>query len=109
MRERGRRLPEEDVVMDITGVNGVGPIHVSAPAPAKPEQLAENRDLVQAVKALNAAASFGENNELNFLMDRNTRLPVIRIVNRKTNEVVEQIPPEYVLRLAEAARNGGAK
>ena len=64
----------------------------------------ENRDLVQAVKALNAAASFGDNNELAFLMDRTTRLPVIRIVNRKTNEVVDQIPPEYVLRLAEELR-----
>ena len=87
--------------MDITGVNGVGQTPVSAPAPVTPEQLAENRDLIQAVKALNAAASFGDNNELSFLLDRNTRLPVIRIVNRKTNELVDQIPAEYVLRLAE--------
>ena len=90
--------------MDITGVNAVGQTPVSAPAPVTPEQLAENRDLVQAVKALNAAASFGDNNELSFLLDRNTRLPVIRIVNRKTNELVDQIPPEYVLRLAEELR-----
>ena len=90
--------------MDITGVNGVGQAPVSTPAPVTPEQLAENRDLVQAVKALNAAASFGDDNELAFLMDRTTRLPVIRIVNRKTNEVVDQIPPEYVLRLAEELR-----
>ena len=90
--------------MDITGVNGVGQTPVSTPAPVTPEQLAENRDLVQAVKALNAAASFGDDNELSFLLDRNTRLPVIRIVNRKTNELVDQIPPEYVLRLAEELR-----
>jgi uncharacterized FlaG/YvyC family protein len=90
--------------MDITGVNGVGQTAVSTPAPVAPEQLAENRDLIQAVKALNAAASFGDDNELAFLMDRTTRLPVIRIVNRKTNEVVDQIPPEYVLRLAEELR-----
>ena len=92
--------------MDITGINGPGPAPVSAPAPVTPEQLAENRDLVQAVKALNAAASFGDNNELTFLLDRKTRLPVIRIVNRKTNELVDQIPPEYVLRLAEELRQG---
>ena len=90
--------------MDITGVSGLGQTPVSTPAPVAPEQLAENRDLVQAVKALNAAASFGDDNELAFLMDRTTRLPVIRIVNRKTNEVVDQIPPEYVLRLAEELR-----
>jgi uncharacterized FlaG/YvyC family protein len=26
---------------------------------------------------------------------------VIRVVNRRTNEVISQIPPEYVLRLAQ--------
>ena len=64
----------------------------------------ENRDIVQAVKALNAAQSFGDNNELSFMVDRGTKLPVIRIVNKETKEVVEQIPPEYVLRLAEELR-----
>ena len=68
--------------------------------------LAENRDLVQAVKALNAAARLGDDNELSLLLDRNTRLPVIRIINRKTNELVEQIPAEKVLRLAEELRQG---
>jgi uncharacterized FlaG/YvyC family protein len=93
--------------MDITGMNGLGQIPVAAPAPAAPEQAAENRDLVQAVKAVNASASLGDNNELTFQLDRNTRLPIIRIVNRKTNEVVQQIPPEYVLRLAKELRQRG--
>ncbi len=92
--------------MDITGVNGLGQTAVSTPAPVAPELLAENRDLVQAVKALNAAARLGDDNELSLLLDRNTRLPVIRIINRKTNEVVEQIPAEKVLRLAEELRQG---
>ncbi|MBZ5596286.1 MAG: flagellar protein FlaG [Acidobacteriia bacterium] len=93
--------------MDITGVNGVGPIPAATPAPVAPEQVAENRDIVQAVKALNAASSFGDSNELSFMLDRNTKLPVIRIVNKNTKEVVEQIPPEYVLRLAEELRHPG--
>jgi flagellar protein FlaG len=93
--------------MDITGVNGLGQIPVAAAAPAAPEQAAGNRDLVQAIKALNASAYLGDNNELTFQLDRNTRLPIIRIVNRQTNEVVEQIPPEYVLRLAEELRQQG--
>jgi len=92
--------------MDITGVNGMGPIPAATPAPAAPEQVAENRDIVQAVKALNGAQSFGDNNEISFMLDRNTKLPVIRIINRNTKEVVEQIPPEYVLRLAEDLRQG---
>jgi len=99
--------PPERTVMDITGVNGVGQIPATAPAPAAPEKVAENRDIVQAVKAVNAASSFGDNNEVSFLLDRNTKLPVIRIVNKDTKEVVEQIPAESLLQLAaELAKSG---
>jgi uncharacterized FlaG/YvyC family protein len=93
--------------MDITGVNGVGQIPATAPAPAAPEHVAENRDIVRAVKAANAASSFGDNNEVSFMLDRTTKLPVIRIVNKETKEVVEQIPAEYLLELAqELGQNG---
>jgi uncharacterized FlaG/YvyC family protein len=93
--------------MDITGVNGVGQVLATAPAPAAPEKVAENRDIVQAIKALNAASSFGDNNELSFMLDRNTKLPVIRVINKDTKEVVEQIPAEYLLQLAaELGQNG---
>jgi flagellar protein FlaG len=94
--------------MEITGVNGMGQGLAIAAAPAPPDQAqaAQNRDLVQAVKALNSADTFGSQNELSFTLDRNTRLPVIRIVDRDTKKVIEQIPPEYVLRLAEELRKG---
>ena len=94
--------------MEITGVNGLGsiPLNTAAPAPPDQAQAAENRNLVQAVKAVNSAQSFGDQNELSFTLDRNTRLPVIRIVDRTTRKVIQQIPPEYVLRLAEEARKG---
>jgi len=87
--------------MDITGVNTVGHLPATAPTPAAPEQVAETRDIVQAVKAVNEASSFGDNNEVSFMLDRNTKLPVIRIVNKDTKEVVEQIPAEYLLELAQ--------
>ncbi len=61
----------------------------------------ENRQIIQAVRAVNASVKLGDNNELTFSLDRQTRRPVIKIVNRKTNEVVAQIPNEQVLRLAE--------
>ncbi len=69
----------------------------ATPPPATPDQ----RALIQAVKAINATALFGDHNELSFIMDRNTRQVVVRVVNRDTREVVRQIPAEYVLRLAE--------
>ncbi|MSV35606.1 MAG: hypothetical protein EXQ47_08425 [Bryobacterales bacterium] len=67
------------------------------PPPATPDQ----RALIQAVKAVNATALFGQDHELSFVLDRNTRQVVVRVVNSDTREVVRQIPAEYILRLAE--------
>ena len=65
------------------------------------EQAAERKQLIQAVREVNKSEMMGENNELTFVLDRNTRKAVVRVVNRQTNEVVFQIPPDYVLRMAE--------
>ncbi|MDR3700067.1 MAG: flagellar protein FlaG [Candidatus Sulfopaludibacter sp.] len=75
----------------------------SAPAsvpPAPAEQQTQNREVIQAVKALNSTEMFGENNELRFQKDPQTHRMIVRIVDRKTQEVLSQIPPEYVLALA---------
>jgi uncharacterized FlaG/YvyC family protein len=86
--------------MDITAVNRSLPI-APAPAAATPvENSPSNRDVVQAVKALNGTDMFGEN-ELTFQKDPQTHRMVIKIINRDTQEVVMQIPPEYVVQLAE--------
>jgi flagellar protein FlaG len=86
--------------MDITAVNR----SVPAPAPtvqAEPVgKAAENREVVQAIKALNSTEMLGEN-ELEFQRDPQTLRMLVRVVNRKTKEVVSQVPPEYVLALAE--------
>jgi uncharacterized FlaG/YvyC family protein len=79
------------------------PLQATAPA-APVDKVAETREVVQAVKALNGTQMFGEDNELMFQRDRQTNRIVIRVVNRKTNEVVSQIPPEVVLRLAQDAK-----
>ena len=65
------------------------------------EQQAQNRQLIEAVHAVNATELFGQDNEVTFALDRGSQRPVIRIVNRKTNEVVRQIPSEYLLHVAE--------
>jgi len=69
----------------------------STPPPPSPDQ----RALIQAVKAVNSTALFGEDHELSFILDRNTRQVIVRVINRDTREVLRQIPAEYVLRLAE--------
>ena len=76
----------------------------TAPAPTdtvRPDQAAENREVVKAVKALNQSEMFGQDNLLTFQRDPETQKMVIRIINKKTQEVVTQIPPEYVLQLSE--------
>ena len=76
-----------------------------APVSVTPEIAAQNRELIQAVKSVNAAQHFGLDNELTFIMDRHTQRPVIRVVNSKTKEVIQQIPSKYVLELAWRSRN----
>jgi uncharacterized FlaG/YvyC family protein len=87
--------------MDITAVgHSVQP--VTAPVETVPaDQAAENREVIRAVKALNGSEMFGQESELTFQRDPATQRMVVRIVNRSTKEVISQIPPEYVLRLAE--------
>ncbi len=87
--------------MDISSINRGGSAP-AAPAPVVPtEHAAENRDVVQAVKAVNSAELFGQENQLQFQRDKLTDRLVIKVVNRRTHEEVSQIPPESVLRLSE--------
>jgi uncharacterized FlaG/YvyC family protein len=86
--------------MDINPLNGVHGAPVVAPTPPSAEQVAENRQIVQAVKAVNQSGMLGDSNELTFSLDRQTRHPVIQIVDRSTKEVIQQIPPEYLLQVA---------
>ena len=87
--------------MEIAPLQRPGQALTAAPAPIPTEKLAESREIIQAVKALNGAELFGQDNELTFLFDRETQRPVIRLVDRKTKDVIRQIPPEYVLRMSQ--------
>ena len=79
-------------------------------APVEPvaarEVLQDQRELIHAVRAINASGILGEQNELTFVLERGTRRAVARIVNKETREVVQQIPAEYVLRMAEEMKRG---
>ena len=87
--------------MEITAVDRSAAHAASVPvAPVPMDQAAENREIVRAVKALNGTEMFGQENQLTFRRDPETQRMVIRVVNRKTDEVISQIPAEYVLRLA---------
>lgn len=69
------------------------------PAPPKPTE--DQRALIQAVRAVNASGLLGQEDELTFKIDRAAGIAVVRIVNKKTGELVQQIPNEQVLKMAE--------
>jgi uncharacterized FlaG/YvyC family protein len=60
----------------------------------------EKKEVIEAVKAVNKAELFGQENELTYVVDRQSRKLLVRIVNKETRELVRQIPDEYVQRLA---------
>jgi flagellar protein FlaG len=78
------------------------------PSPATIElerqQVEERRDLVRAVKAINASEMFGDNYELTFVYDRPSQRTVIRIIDRETKEVIRQLPNEYAMQIASQLR-----
>jgi flagellar protein FlaG len=86
--------------MDIASLNRISQDLPSAATPVPVEKAAENREVVQAVKALNGTEMFGQENDLVFQKDPQTKRMVIKVVNRQTKDVVAQIPPEYVLEMA---------
>jgi flagellar protein FlaG len=74
----------------------------SAALPRRVGDIQSQRELIQAVRSVNSADLFGAGNELTFSLDRDTQRAVIKIVDRQTQEVIEQIPAERVLELAKA-------
>lgn len=87
--------------MTITSISpALATVDLTAPA-AAPEKAADRMKLAQAVTTVNDSKTFGDNQELTFVLDRATHRTLVRLIDRQTQEVVMQIPPEYILRLAE--------
>lgn len=86
--------------MDINAVNRSTNTSVAITPEVPVEKAADNREIVQAVKAVNGTEMFGQDNQLTFQRDQYSHRMVVRVVNRKTHEVVSQIPAEYLLSLA---------
>lgn len=61
----------------------------------------DQKALIKAVGAVNAAELFGQENEVTYVVDRAAQIAVVRVINKQTGEVVDQIPTEQLLKLAE--------
>jgi flagellar protein FlaG len=71
------------------------------PQGTSPEQAAKNRELLKAIHTINEGGGVGPSSELRFAFHPETGQPLIKIVDRVTNEVITQVPPEVTLRAAE--------
>ena len=90
--------------MEIPSVGSVN--SVGALAPVSNASSASNNDVpvrqvVSAVHEVNKSELLGEGRQLTFARDPETRKRVIQIVDQKTGDVLDQLPPEAVLRLAQ--------
>jgi len=76
----------------------------AAPAiePVRNEDPAVTRQLATAVRAINESGLYGQDRQLQFSRDPGTKMMVIKIVQPNTGEVIDQIPPETVLRAFES-------
>jgi flagellar protein FlaG len=87
--------------MEISAVNTTSLAAASTFVPEpSPDWKAQQRELITAVKAVNASELMDQQSELTFVVDRKTKQMVMRIVDRETGEVLRQLPPESVLRMA---------
>ena len=88
--------------MNISSISSFSSHLSTATQPAESKQPTQDQKaLLQAVKTVNAAELFGQENELTFIIDRAANIAVVRIVNRKTGALVQQIPNQQVLKMAE--------
>ena len=87
--------------MDVNALSRITQALPAAATPIPADNASENRQVVQAVRAVNKSEMFGQDNAVEFQRDPETKRMVVKVVNRTTKDVISQIPPEYVLRLAE--------
>lgn len=66
---------------------------------ASQDWLSNDRQAVAAVQWLNKAEWLGQERELKYRHDPKTGKLTIQVVDRQTGEIVDQIPPESILRL----------
>jgi uncharacterized FlaG/YvyC family protein len=85
--------------MDIVSVSHPGQVSPAVPDTRSSNPLTENQALVKAVQEMNDSQVSGEDGEWTLAIDQQTRLPVIRIISRQTDQIVMQLPAEYILHL----------
>ena len=87
--------------MDVNALSGITQAAPAVATPVSTDAASQNRQVVQAVKALNKSEMFGQENGLEFQKDPDSKRWVVKVVNKTTGDVISQVPAEYLVRLAD--------
>jgi len=87
--------------MQIDPLNSANALPALAPV-SKLEQQAAQQQIVTAVRALNKSELYGQDRQLQFSRDPDTHMPVVKVIQPGTGEVIDQIPAEQVLKAYES-------
>jgi len=71
-----------------------------------PSERTVNKAVSGAVRTLNESGIVGDGREATFAVDRVTHLPIVKVIDTSTQQVIYQWPAEYALRLAETTKGG---
>ena len=85
--------------MEINSLYGVSQTTPIDPASRSRENADVQQAVVAAVRALNRSELLGSDRQLQFTRDSQTQKMVIQIVDSQSGDVLDQIPPEQVLRI----------
>jgi uncharacterized FlaG/YvyC family protein len=86
--------------MEIGPLNRVSSSPLIYASPVLKEEPAKTQEIVMAVRALNRSEFAGKDRHWTFQSDPKTHQVVVRIVDRTSGDVIDQIPNDQVLRLA---------
>jgi flagellar protein FlaG len=87
--------------MDIPRVDSISiSTALNSPTPSNDKD-APVHEVITAVNEINQSELMGEGRQLNFTRDPQTRRPIIQIVDQNTGDVIDQIPSQTVLDLAQ--------
>ncbi|STQ90584.1 flagellar protein FlaG [Iodobacter fluviatilis] len=86
---------------DQAKVASAEPVKVSPDAVQALKPAPDSKDVKQAVEKLNQAVQ-GFSDSLQFSVEEETKLPVVKLIDTKTKEVIRQFPSEEAISIAKA-------
>jgi uncharacterized FlaG/YvyC family protein len=93
--------------ISVSGVNSLPAPSSGALASQAPADRTLNRAVSVAVGKLNETSYAGEGREVTFSVDPATKQPVVKVIDTATKEVIRQLPPAYLLQIAEDSAASG--